>query len=92
MASFSHKEFNTEKYRAKAGILRRVRNGLDLFDRYWQTYDRVERNVDVPMYVMNNVTRFAYLLDRDPPNANFEDVTELDLAVQELGKGGKIRR
>lgn len=52
LSSFSHSEFNKDKFRQKEGILRRVRNGLDLFDRWGQKYDRVERNTDVPRYAL----------------------------------------
>lgn len=93
LASFSHREYNKQEFREKAAIIYKVRNGLDLFDRWFQNYDRVEGNLDVPMYVMKNVTRFGYLLDRDPINANFEDVPLAEAAVIALNdtrqkKGG----
>jgi beta-1,4-mannosyl-glycoprotein beta-1,4-N-acetylglucosaminyltransferase len=74
MRSFSHTSLNTEEYRNKARIVDRVRNGLDLWDRAGQTYDRVEQNQDVPEYLKLNKSRWKYLLDRDDENAGFSDV------------------
>jgi len=73
MASFSHSEYNLDKFRQKPGIVDRMRKGLDLWDRADQTYDRVSDNMDVPLYVKDNAERFHYLLDRDGPSAGFED-------------------
>ena len=73
MASFSHSEYNLEQFRQKPGIVDKMRKGLDLWDRAGQTYDRVDDNMDVPQYVKDNAERFHYLLDRDGPDAGFED-------------------
>lgn len=35
---------------------------------------RVEHNTDVPDFLLANAGKYAYMLDRDPPNANFRDV------------------
>ncbi len=34
---------------------------------------RIERNFDIPDFVRNNGRKYDFLLDRDPPNANFKD-------------------
>jgi beta-1,4-mannosyl-glycoprotein beta-1,4-N-acetylglucosaminyltransferase len=75
IASFSHQEFNKEKFRDPAEIVRRVRNGLDLFDRGKEKYDKQEPVYDYPEFLSRseNVERFNFMLDRDPPNANFHD-------------------
>jgi beta-1,4-mannosyl-glycoprotein beta-1,4-N-acetylglucosaminyltransferase len=38
-----------------------------------QYYDKVEHNMDVPPYVLQNSDRFKYLLDRDGEDAAFAD-------------------
>ena len=38
-----------------------------------QYYDKVEHNMDVPQYVLQNSDRFRYLLDRDGEDAAFAD-------------------
>jgi beta-1,4-mannosyl-glycoprotein beta-1,4-N-acetylglucosaminyltransferase len=75
IASFSHQEFNKEKFRDPAQIVRRVRNGIDLFDRPSEKYDRQDPVTDVPDFLLHpeNAERFKFMLDRDPPNANFID-------------------
>jgi beta-1,4-mannosyl-glycoprotein beta-1,4-N-acetylglucosaminyltransferase len=71
--SFSHREFDQPQFKEAAEIVRRVRNGLDLFDRKNQKYEKIESNNDIPEYIKLNKDRFNYILDRDPPNANFRD-------------------
>jgi beta-1,4-mannosyl-glycoprotein beta-1,4-N-acetylglucosaminyltransferase len=75
IASFSHQEFNKEKFRSPSEIVRRVRNGLDLFDRKKELYDRLDPVTDYPDYLAQdgNDERFGFLLNRDPENANFQD-------------------
>jgi beta-1,4-mannosyl-glycoprotein beta-1,4-N-acetylglucosaminyltransferase len=73
MSSFSHTGLNQPEFRDFAGIVARVRNGLDLFDRKDQYYDRVEVSGDIPEYMKAHKERFSYILDRDPLNANFKD-------------------
>ncbi|KAI9740970.1 MAG: hypothetical protein M1818_004576 [Claussenomyces sp. TS43310] len=84
MSSFSHTPWNQEAFRQRQWVIERVRNGLDLFDRASEVYDKVEgRNWDIPAYLLRlrdstdeeERHRFAYLVDRDPPNANFKDVS-----------------
>jgi beta-1,4-mannosyl-glycoprotein beta-1,4-N-acetylglucosaminyltransferase len=78
ITSFSHTSWNQPEFRDHAGIVRRVRNGLDLFDRRGENYDRVESNTDIPEYMKANKDKFSYMVDRDPPNANFRDYTPED--------------
>lgn len=73
MSSFSHTTLNRPEFRETSGLVRRVRNGLDLFDRPTEFYDRVEKNEDIPRYLKTNQEKFTYMLDRDPTNANFRD-------------------
>ncbi|KAK4692790.1 hypothetical protein P7C71_g4484, partial [Lecanoromycetidae sp. Uapishka_2] len=57
-------------------LLRTVWRGKDLFERDKEVYDRIDENPDIPAYLQTeeNRKRFAYMLDRDPPNANFQDL------------------
>lgn len=76
MQSFSHTPLNTPENRDPATIMHRVRNGLDLFGREGQAFDRIEGNRDVPQFVLEQFERegrFRYLLDRDGEEAGFED-------------------
>jgi beta-1,4-mannosyl-glycoprotein beta-1,4-N-acetylglucosaminyltransferase len=75
IASFSHTEYNKPQFRDPAEIVRRVRNGLDLFDRPEEQYNKLDPVVDIPAFLMveENAERFKFVLDRDPENANFVD-------------------
>lgn len=74
VTSFSHQEFNTPEFTNSLKILQRVRDGLDPYNRTEKIYDRIDNNPDVPHYLLKHRDQFAYLLDRDPPNANFKDL------------------
>lgn len=74
VTSFSHQEFNTPEFTNSSKILQRVRDGLDPYNRTGKIYDRIDNNPDVPTYLLKNSEQFAYLLDRDPPDANFKDL------------------
>ena len=76
--SFSHKEYNRDEYKDRDNIVKRVRKGMDMFDRPNEQLDRVEDNPDVPQFLLKNQKQYAYMLDRDPPNANFKDYTPPD--------------
>ena len=70
---FSHQEFNEPRFKDPDDVVRRVRNGIDVFERETK-YDKVPQDqLDVPSYLRQHPERFSYLLDRDPPNANFRD-------------------
>jgi len=75
MKSFSHVEYNEERFREKKRIVEYIRKGKDLWDRWGQWYDRVDKNEDVPAYLKKEGMgeRFGYMLDRDGPNAGFVD-------------------
>lgn len=73
IGSFSHTEYDQPEFRDPAEIVRRVRNGLDLFDRESEKYTKVDSRVDLPSYLKANQKRFSFMIDRDPLNANFRD-------------------
>ena len=76
ITSFSHKSYNQPYFLDEGRLLRKVRKGEDLFEREGEVYDRVDDNPDVPAYLRNgdNRRKFAYMIDRDPQNANFQDL------------------
>jgi beta-1,4-mannosyl-glycoprotein beta-1,4-N-acetylglucosaminyltransferase len=73
MESFSHYELDRPEFKVPSEIVRRVRNGLDLFNRSAEKYEKVDPWSDAPEYLKANPKRFDYMLDRDPANANFRD-------------------
>jgi beta-1,4-mannosyl-glycoprotein beta-1,4-N-acetylglucosaminyltransferase len=80
MRSFSHMTLNKEEYRDPTGIVDRVRNGLDLWDRKGQTYEKIPDNQDIPEILKSQTEKFKYLLDREGPNAGFTDYHPDDAA------------
>lgn len=76
ITSFSHKEFHTPYFLDTQRLLRVVRMGVDLFERNGEIFDRIDDNPDVPPLLLEKEgrERFAYVLDRDPANANFQDI------------------
>ena len=74
--SFSHKGYNQPYFLNPQRLLQRVRRGEDIFERETEVFDRLDNNMDVPRYLLQerNRQKFAYMLDRDPPNANFMDM------------------
>jgi len=80
MKSFSHVEYNEERFREKKRIVDYIRHGKDLWDRWGQWYMRVEGNEDIPRYLKSaeNRKRFGYMLDRDGENAGFVDYDPLE--------------
>ena len=71
--SFSHQEFNKAEYKDPDTIVARIQNGTDMFDRGFP-YEKIPQDkLDAPEYLLNNKSRFRYLLNRDGPNANFRD-------------------
>ncbi|QIW94869.1 hypothetical protein AMS68_000387 [Peltaster fructicola] len=76
---FSHTNWNTEENRDPATIIHRYKNGLDLFGREDELYDKTSVT-DVPEYVsdqFNATGRFGYLLDRTTKYAEFEDAEDM---------------
>lgn len=76
VTSFSHAEFNKPEFKDPKKILHRVRNGIDFFDRGDSNFDRYEDNTDIPGYIEQHKEKFKYMIDRDPPDANFPDAAE----------------
>lgn len=76
ITSFSHKGYNQPYFLDTGRLLYRIRRGEDLFERPKELYDRIDDNPDIPAYLQSegNREKFAYMLDRDPPNANFRDI------------------
>ncbi len=72
ITSFSPAVYNQPYFLDTQRLLQKVRRGEDLFEREGQMYDRIDDNPDVPTYLQTeeNRKRFAYVLDRDPQNAN----------------------
>ncbi|KFY16137.1 hypothetical protein V491_05424 [Pseudogymnoascus sp. VKM F-3775] len=73
VTSFSHTEYNKPEFRDRDKILNRVRHGLDFFDRDGLFYDRVEDNQDVPEFLKEHSEQYAFAVNRDPLNGNFQD-------------------
>ena len=73
MHGFSHSSWATPENTNPETIVQRVRNGLDLFGRQGENYDRVVDNLDVPQYVLEHDSKFRYMLDRDKEDAAFLD-------------------
>ena len=76
ITSFSHKGYNQPYFLNTARLLHRIRRGEDLFERTKELYDRIDDNIDIPAYLQRegNRQKFGYMLDRDPPNGNFQDI------------------
>ncbi|KAK2010244.1 family 17 glycosyltransferase [Colletotrichum eremochloae] len=77
--SFSHSEFNKPEFKDPDWIVNVSRHGHDIFGRAGVTYDRIQDNHDIPDYIKENRNRFDFLVDRDPPNANFRDYIPHDV-------------
>lgn len=73
MASFSHMSMNKQKFRDRHRIANAVREGKDLWERKQDVFVRVEENIDVPRYLLENGDRFRYMLNRDGDSAGFQD-------------------
>ena len=76
ITSFSHKVYNHPYILDNEKLVRKIQRGEDIFEREGEIYDRVDNNPDIPTYLLReeNRQRFAYMLNRDLPNANFEDL------------------
>ncbi|KAF4919430.1 hypothetical protein CGCVW01_v007901 [Colletotrichum viniferum] len=73
MASFSHEWMNGERFRDKDRIADAIRNGKDLWGRAVDQFERLENNTDVPSMLLDEPSRFGYMLNRDGPSAGFVD-------------------
>ncbi|KAF3184837.1 hypothetical protein TWF225_005748 [Orbilia oligospora] len=76
--SFSHAELNRDTFKDTQQILQHVRDGIDLYNREGEQYDRIEDNPDVPEFLKENKEKYLYMFDRDPENANFVDLQYLE--------------
>ncbi len=72
--SFSHQELNQDRFKDPKEVLRKVRTGIDMYERAEEIYDRVEDNRDVPEFIRKSGDKLKYMLDRDPENGNFLDL------------------
>ncbi|KAK2001930.1 family 17 glycosyltransferase [Colletotrichum falcatum] len=70
ITSFSHSELNKPEFKDPDWIANVSRHGHDIVG---VTYDRIQDNQDIPNYIKENRKKFDFLVDRDPPNANFRD-------------------
>lgn len=73
--SFSHAELNKDEFKDPDKIVARVRAGKDRFDRGSEHFDRIENNPDIPKFLVAHSDKYAFMLNRNPPNANFKDYT-----------------
>lgn len=75
ITSFSHKSYNQPYFTDRNRLLKVVRQGVDLFEREGEIYDRIDDNPDVPSYLKGTEAqkKFAYMIDRDTESANFQD-------------------
>lgn len=73
METSSHTPWNTPANRDRNVLVNRVRQGVDVYGREGEYYDKVEGNTDVPDYILDNHDRFGYMLDRNGQGAGFLD-------------------
>ncbi|KAH6890576.1 glycosyltransferase family 17-domain-containing protein [Thelonectria olida] len=73
MSSFSHAWMNHEYFQDRKRIADSVRQGVDLWGRKSEKFDRIENNLDVPTCLLENPDRFRYMLNRDGATAGFTD-------------------
>jgi beta-1,4-mannosyl-glycoprotein beta-1,4-N-acetylglucosaminyltransferase len=64
---------NADEYRDRDRIASYIRQGKDLWDREGEEYERIDNNQDIPKILLDQRKKFSDLLDRDGPNAGFED-------------------
>lgn len=77
MGSFSHSHLDTEDNRRPENVVKRVREGLDVFGRDI-IYERVAAaEMDYPEYLKANQERFSWMLERDGESAGFLDYQTL---------------
>lgn len=73
LESVSHTWMNQDYFRDPERAANHVRQGLDLWDRESEVYDRIAGNTDFPQFLSTQPERFRYLLDRDGESAGFKD-------------------
>ena len=74
--SFSHTEYNLAELKKPEHIVSCIKDGKDLLGRAWVKFPlrECEAKTSAPMYVLSNVKRFQYLLDRRSSTAELSDV------------------
>ena len=74
--AFFHKGYDQPHSFDSEKLLLRIHRGEDVFERGKGLCDRIDHNPDIPTYLqkLGNRQKFAYMIDRDPPNANFRDI------------------
>ncbi|CAK7264772.1 hypothetical protein SEPCBS57363_001250 [Sporothrix epigloea] len=73
LESVSHVWMNHDFFRNPERAAHHVRNGIDLFDRSSEVYDRIINNADIPSLLLKQPDRFRYLINRDGESAGFSD-------------------
>lgn len=71
-ASFSHKWMNGQNFRDRDRIAAAVRDGLDIWGRKGNNFERLQNNDDLPPLVRDD-ERFLYLKDRSGKSAGMKD-------------------
>jgi hypothetical protein len=66
-------EIDQDQFKDKEKIIAQVRNRTNMFNQENEHFDHVEDNPDLPEFLLKHKKKYAYLLDHDPPNANFQD-------------------
>ncbi len=74
-----HQELDTKENNDVHNILQRVHDGLDLYNRSKYNspgikFMRKADKLDIPLYVQQHPTRFAYLLNRHVLDSGFIDL------------------
>lgn len=60
--SFSHQEFNDDKYLNKRGLIEKIAKGADLFDRKGHAYMAIPLDKSFPRYILNNRNKYSHLI------------------------------
>ncbi|KAI5459800.1 glycosyltransferase family 17-domain-containing protein [Mariannaea sp. PMI_226] len=73
MGSFSHVWMNNERFQDRNRIADAVRQGVDLWGRKTEKFDRINDNLDVPTCLLDDPKRWRYMLNRNGSTAGFTD-------------------
>lgn len=72
MASFSHKWMNGDRFRDRDRIADAVRDGIDIWGRAGNKFERLQDNEYLPP-IIGDDERFTYLKDRSGKSAGMKD-------------------
>lgn len=64
---------NNEYYRDKDVIADAVRDGQDVWGRKIDTFEKIDKNLDVPAVLLRERKKYKYMLDRSGKSAGFTD-------------------